>query len=156
MGRPAVHAMTRRRALLLATATVTLALVWAPRRVRATAKDVDAEVAKFTGGRAAESDRVTIDIAEIVENGNAVPLSVAVESPMTPDDHVTEILVLADGNPAPRVATFHFTPMSGRAEAATRIRLAATENVLAFARTSQGKLYAAAKEVKVSIGGCGG
>ena len=156
MGRPAVGAITRRRALLLATSTVTLALAGTPRRAGATPKDVDAEVAKFTGGRAAESGKVTIDIAEIVENGNAVPLSVVVDSPMTSEDHVTEILVLADANPAPRVATFYFTPMSGRAEAATRIRLASTENVFAFARTNQGKIYTASKEVKVSIGGCGG
>jgi sulfur-oxidizing protein SoxY len=148
--------MTRRRAILAGTGTLTLAFVGCPRGVVGAAAETAAEIARFTGGTATATGAIAIDIAEIVENGNAVPLAVAVESPMTPEDYVAEILVLADANPQPRVATFHFTPMSGRAEAATRIRLAATENVIVIARTSQGKFHTARKEVKVSIGGCGG
>jgi len=148
--------MTRRQAVFAGAGTLTLAFAACPRGVVGAANETAAEIARFTGGTATETGAIAIDIAEIVENGNAVPLAVAVESPMTPDDYVTQILVLADANPQPRVATFHFTPMSGRAEAATRIRLAATENVIVVARTNQGKFYTARKEVKVSIGGCGG
>lgn len=122
----------------------------------ATPSEAQAEIAKFTGGKTPEPGRISIELPEIAENGNTVPLSIAVESPMTPQDHVTDVLVIADANPNPRLASLHFTPLSGRAEAALRIRLAATENVIVVAKTGDGKFYAARKEVKVTIGGCGG
>jgi sulfur-oxidizing protein SoxY len=115
-----------------------------------------AEIAKFTGGRTPEPGKISLNLPEIAENGNAVPLAVRVESPMTPADHVTEILIVADGNPRPVVAIFHFTPLSGRAEASTRIRLAGTQNVAVFAKTSAEALLTVQKQVKVTIGGCGG
>ena len=136
--------------------TMTLALVARPHGLRGATNEAAAEIARFTGGVAVETGKIAIEISEIVENGNSVPLAVAVDSPMTSDDHVTEIVVIAEANPQPRVATFHLTPMSGRAEAATRVRLAATQTVIVIARTSQGKVYTERKAVKVSIGGCGG
>jgi sulfur-oxidizing protein SoxY len=149
-----MRALTRRNALVLGAGT---AAAWAaPAPTRATPSDAEAEIAKFTGGKPAEPGRIAIDLPEIAENGNAVQLSVTVDSPMTPADHVTDVLVIADANPAPRVATFHFTAMSGRAEAETRIRLAATEHVIVVARTGDGRFFTARKEVKVTIGGCGG
>ncbi len=123
---------------------------------RATPEEADAAIAKFTGGEAAEEGRIAIDLPEIAENGNTVPLSIAVDSPMTTDDYVSEILIVSDGNPRPGIAKFHLTPMAGRAEAATRIRLNTTENVIVVAKTSTGKLYSARKLVKVTVGGCGG
>ena len=75
---------------------------------------------------------------------------------MNTDDYVSEILVVADGNPRPGMARIRLTPMSGRRRGRTRIRLNATENVLVVAKTSVGKLYAGQKLVKVTIGGCGG
>jgi sulfur-oxidizing protein SoxY len=146
--------LTRRAALVLGAGT---AAAWAvPGSARATPSEAAAEVARFTGGKAAEEGRIAIDLPEIAENGNAVQLSIAVESPMTAADHVAEVLVVADGNPNPRIATFHFTPMSARAQASTRIRLAATENVIVVARTGDGRFFTTRKEVKVTIGGCGG
>ena len=119
-----MRALSRRDVLVLGMGT---AAAWAaPGRARATPGEAEAEIAKFTGGKRAEPGRIAIDLPEIAENGNAIPLSVTVESPMTPADHITDVLVVADGNPNPRVAAFRFTPLSGRAEAATRIRLAAT------------------------------
>ena len=149
-----MRALSRRDVLVLGMGT---AAAWAdPGRARATPSEAEAEIATFTGGKRAEPGRIAIDLPEIAENGNAIQLSVAVESPMTPADHITDVLVVADGNPNPRIAAFRFTPMSGRAEAATRIRLAATENVIVVARTGDGRFYTARKEVKVTIGGCGG
>jgi sulfur-oxidizing protein SoxY len=75
---------------------------------------------------------------------------------MTDADHVSDVLVVAEGNPNPGVATFHFSPLSGKAGASTRIRLAATQNIVVVAKTSTGKFYTAQKLVKVTIGGCGG
>jgi sulfur-oxidizing protein SoxY len=119
-------------------------------------EEAAADIAKFTGGKTAEAGKVSIEVPEIAENGNTVPLSVSVESPMTAADYVSDVMVLADGNPRPGVATFHFTPMSGKAEASVRIRLATTQNIVVVAKTSTGKFYTANKLVKVTIGGCGG
>jgi sulfur-oxidizing protein SoxY len=146
--------LTRRTALGLG-AGIVVTLV-AAKEAMATPAEADAEIAKFTGGSSAEEGKITIDLPEIAENGNTVPLSIAVDSPMNSDDYVSDILVVSDGNPYPNVAKFHLTPMSGRAEAATRIRLASTEHVIVVAKTSAGKLYTARRLVKVTVGGCGG
>jgi sulfur-oxidizing protein SoxY len=146
--------ITRRAALTLGTGIVVTLL--AADQSMATPTEVDAEITKFTGGKSAEAGKIAIDLPEIAENGNTVPLSITVDSPMSADDYVSDILVVADGNPFPNIAKFHLTPMSGRAEAATRIRLATTENVIVVAKTSAGKLYTARRLVKVTVGGCGG
>ena len=108
------------------------------------------------GGAAPQAGRITLTAPEIAENGNTVPISVSVESPMTADDHVASVIILAEGNPNPDVATMHFTAMSGEASATTRMRLAKTQNVIAVAKMSNGDVYMDKKEVKVTIGGCGG
>ena len=149
-----MRALSRRAALALGLGT---AAAWAGGgRAHATPSEAEAEIAKFTGGKPAEAGRIAIDLPEIAENGTAVPLAVTVESPMTAADRVTDLLVVADGNPNPRVAAFRFSQMSARSEVATRIRLNATEDVIVVARTADGRFYTARKEVKVTIGGCGG
>ena len=148
--------LTRRQALALSAGGAALTVLGWNGAASATPKAAADSIAKFTGGKTAEQGKVSIEMPEIAENGNTVPLSVSVDSPMTDADHVTDIVVLAEGNPNPGVATFHFTAMSGRAEAATRIRLATTQNIVVVAKTSTGKFYTAHKLVKVTIGGCGG
>jgi len=148
--------LTRRKALLLGAGSAGLALMGRLNEARATPSEADAEIAKFTGGKTAEKGRIAIDLPEIAENGNTVPLSVVVDSPMEANNYVSDILIVADGNPRPGVAAFHLTPMSGRADVTTRIRLAATENIIVVAKTSEGKFFTAQKQVKVTIGGCGG
>ena len=147
---------TRRDVLALGAASAALALVGQPQPAAATPQEAAETIAKFTGGKAAEKGRITIELPEIAENGNTVPLTITVESPMTAEDHVSDILVVAEGNPRPGLATFHLTPLSGRAEAATRIRLAATQNIVVVAKTSKGEFFTQQKPVKVTIGGCGG
>ena len=75
---------------------------------------------------------------------------------MTAEIHVKEVMILADGNPNAGVATLMFTPLSGKAEASIRIRLATTQNVVAIAKMSDGAVFTEQKTVKVTIGGCGG
>ena len=113
-------------------------------------------IAAFTGGTAPTDGKVKLGAPQIAENGNTVPIKVSVESAMSDADHVAEVLVVATGNPAPGVATFKFTTMSGKAEASTRIRLAKTQDLVAIAKMSDGSLYQDKKTVKVTIGGCGG
>ena len=151
-----MRALSRRDALVLGAGSAALAWIATGRPSAATAEEAEAAIMAFTGGKRPEKGRIAIDLPEIAENGSTVPLSVAVDSPMTAESHVTDVLLVADGNPRPGIATFRFTPMSGRAEAATRIRLAATQNVIVIAKMSDGTLYADQKEVKVTIGGCGG
>jgi sulfur-oxidizing protein SoxY len=145
---------SRREVLALGAGVLTIIGEGLP--AAATPQEAAAEIAKFTGGKTAEKGKISIDLPEIAENGNTVPLSIAVDSAMTADDYVSDILVVAEGNPRPGLATFHLTPMSGRAEAATRIRLAATENIVVVAKTSKGQFFTEQKQVKVTIGGCGG
>ena len=75
---------------------------------------------------------------------------------MTAEDYVKAVHIFADGNPLPQVASYRFSPACGKASAATRMRLAQTQNVVCIAEMSNGKLYATKAEVKVTIGGCGG
>ncbi len=145
---------SRRDILALGAGGAALALSGAA--ARATPQEAAEAIAKFTGGKAVEPGRIAIDLPEIAENGNTVPLTITIDSPMTADDHVSDILVVAEANPRPAVVTFHLTPMSGRAEVATRIRLAATENVTVVARTGAGRFISTQKLVKVTVGGCGG
>ena len=102
------------------------------------------------------SGPLRLDIPSIAENGLVVPLTVEVDSPMTAADHVTAVHIFAEANPTPHVASFRFTPDSGRASVVARIRLAQSQTVTAIAETSTGGLYRAASLVKVTIGGCGG
>lgn len=122
------------------------------------AEGVTAEdrIKEFTGGAATSEGKLMLTTPEIAENGNTVPISVEVDSPMTEEDHVESVMILADGNPNPEVVTFNFTTMSGVAAAKTRIRLAKTQNVVAVAKMSDGSFQKAVNQVKVTIGGCGG
>ena len=118
--------------------------------------DADEIVKAFAGGKEPQKGKVKLDLPEIAENGNTVPMTVSVESPMTAEAHVTDILVLADQNPRAGVVRFRLSPLSGVAEANTRIRLAETQNVVALARMNDGSVFMDSKLVKVTIGGCGG
>jgi len=143
--------ISRRGALRIAAGSAVLAL--AGGRAHA-ASDAKQAMAEFLGGRVAEPGRITLDLAPSVEDGNSVPLSVAVESPMRADDHVSEVLVVADGNPWPRVALFQLTPLAGRAAFSTRVRLAAPQNVIVLARMNDGRVFTARQHVVVTIGAC--
>ena len=149
-----MSSFSRRRVLAVgAGAAASAALGIVPAHAANNAQDL---IKAFTGGEQATEGKVKLDLPEIAENGNTVPMTVMVESPMSEQSHVTEVLVLADGNPNAGVATFHFSPASGVAEANTRIRLATTQNIIAIARMNDGSFAMATKQVKVTIGGCGG
>ena len=149
--------LNRREALMLGVAGALAAgLASDTALAQTTGNDAKELIAKFSGGKTAAAGKISLDLPEIAENGNTVPITVKVESPMSDADYVADVLIVADGNPRGGIATFHFTPLSGVAEANTRIRLAATQNIIAVAKTSKGELFTASKQVKVTIGGCGG
>jgi sulfur-oxidizing protein SoxY len=146
----------RRRFLAIGGAAVAAAVLAGSTGPARAANNSDELIKKFTGGKTPAQGRLKLDLPEIAENGNTVPMTVSVESPMTDESHVTEVLVVADGNPNAGVVTFHFSPASGVAEANIRVRLATTQNIVAVAKMNDGSFFTASKQVKVTIGGCGG
>lgn len=121
----------------------------------ATPEAVDAYFEKV-GASGADASKVMIDAPEIAENGNTVPIEISVDAPMTEEEYVKTIYLAADGNPAPEAATFNLSPMSGSARVKIRLRLAQTQKVRAVAMMNDGRTFSGEKEIKVTIGGCGG
>ncbi|EPX84834.1 thiosulfate-binding protein SoxY [Rubellimicrobium thermophilum DSM 16684] len=137
---------TRRETLLIGLGAFAAATGLAGPSLAATLEErIDA----FTGGAAMAEGGITLTAPEIAENGNTVPISV--EAP-----GAVAIMLLASGNPNPDVGTFHFGPLAASQRAATRIRLAATQEVIAIAQMADGSFLRTSREVKVTIGGCGG
>ena len=148
--------LNRRQTLALGAGAISAAVLGASSDPVLAKNDADEAIKKFTGGKIPVPGKVKLDLPEIAENGNTVPMTVTVESPMTEQSHVTDVLIVADENPRSGVVTFHFSPASGVAEANTRIRLAATQDVIAVAKMNDGSVFMTSKQVKVTIGGCGG
>jgi sulfur-oxidizing protein SoxY len=145
--------LTRRTAL--AASFVALAGALLARNAFATADQAKEWLGALAKG-APKDGKVTLKAPEIAENGNAVPLTVSVESEMSEKSYVKALYIAADGNPSPGVAIYEFTPMSGKAEVQMRVKLAQTQKLIAVAEMNDGTLYTASREVKVTIGGCGG
>ena len=116
--------------------------------------DASKWIAEVTGGAKPERGGIELELPQIAENGNAVPLHARVSSPMTPEDHVKAIHVFAERNPRPKVAVFHLGPDSGRADIVTRVRLGGTQDVTVLAELSGGRWRVAAQNVLVTTGAC--
>jgi sulfur-oxidizing protein SoxY len=110
----------------------------------------------ITGDAVVIDGRIVMDLPEIAENGNVVPLNVAVTSAMTGNDFVRTLHIFSTGNPHPLIATFRFSADSGRAVMSGRMRLAKTQEVIALAELGDGTFLRGRRTVKVTIGGCGG
>ena len=111
---------------------------------------------EITNGLGATESDIWLDLPEIAENGNQVKVSFEMDSPMTENDHIKTVYILADGNPSPNVAKFSFTPEMGSCSATTRIRLSKTQNVYLLAANNNEQFFMTYAKVKVTIGGCGG
>jgi sulfur-oxidizing protein SoxY len=98
---------------------------------------------------------LTLELPDNVDNGDYVPVALAVDSPMTAESHVKAIHLLSTANPRASVATFRFTLLSGRARVTSRMRLAKTQDVVAVAELSDGTILITKRKVDVKIGGCG-
>jgi len=117
---------------------------------------LDAALKAITGGKAiTPSKKVHLKAPEIAENGAVVPVSVMVDSPMTADDYIKAIHVMATKNSNPRTVDVMLTPANGEASFSTRIKLGGTQDVLIVAETSKGEFLSAKQSIKVTIGGCG-
>ena len=90
----------------------------------------------------------------MVENGNAVPLVINVESPMTAADHVKTIAVFNERNPQREVINVALGPRAGRARIGTRVRLATSQRLVAIAQMSDGSFWSGGVDVIVTLAGC--
>lgn len=151
------NAMNRRRVVVGALGMTAVAALGAffTRPASAT-PDAAKELLRTLAKGEPKEGRISLKAPEIAENGNAVPVTVSVESPMTDKDHVKTVHVVADGNPQPGVGSFFFSPASGKCEVQLRMRMAQTQKIIVVAEMSDGTLWTTAREVKVTIGGCGG
>ncbi|HHG91230.1 MAG TPA: thiosulfate oxidation carrier protein SoxY [Devosia sp.] len=139
--------LSRRRALVLGGAAISVTLIPLEAAI-AGVEETRATIDAFTGGAELLEGDITLTIPELVENGNMVPVSVAAPGALS-------IMLLGDDNPVPEVMTLNFGELSGSSEASVRIRLAGTQNVIAVAKMPDGTFISTAREVGVTIGGCG-
>lgn len=142
---------TTRRTFLAGAAIVS---VLPPGAARATSEMMAAAIKEVVGDKAVREGGVTLDMPPLIENGNAVPLTVSVESPMTEADHVKAIHVFNEKNPQPHVFDARLGPKNGKALIATRIKLGDSQKIVAIAETSKGEFFSASADVIVTLAAC--
>lgn len=143
-----------RRTMLCRLGTAGLLAVLWPASAWSTPEAVQEAMRQRIGTREPQPEGMALTLPKIAETGNAVPLTVTVDSPMTPEDHVRRIHVFVPGNPEPVVATYHLGVRAGKAEMSTRIRLARSQMVLALAELSDSSVRSAAASIVVTLGAC--
>jgi sulfur-oxidizing protein SoxY len=142
---------TRRQAL---NAGAALAGWVTLRPAMAQTDELAAAVRQFTGGAPVQNGRIRLDIAQLVDNGNTVPMAVSVDSPMTAADHVVAIAVFNERNPQREVIKATLGPRAGKAQVATRIRLATSQKLVAVTRLSDGSHWQQTVDVIVTLAAC--
>jgi len=115
---------------------------------------LSATVRRLTGDAPLSAGRVKLDLPVLADNGNSVPLSVSVQSPMNAVDHVKAIHLVSERNPEPHMASFFLGPQSGRAQIATRVRLAGSQTVTAIAEMSDGSFWTGSARIQVTLSAC--
>lgn len=130
------------------------ALAVTTRAALATPESLQAAIAAFTGGAPVNDGRVRLDISPLVENGNAVPVTLGVDSPMEGADFVRRLALFTERNPQPEVAVFELSPLSGRAQVSTRLRLATSQTIVAMAQLGDGSYWQRRVDVVVTLAAC--
>jgi sulfur-oxidizing protein SoxY len=115
---------------------------------------MDEAIRSLVGEAPVNRGKVKLDVPPIVKNGNTVPLTVTVDSPMSETDHVIAIHIFNEKNPQPYVAAFELGPRAGRAVVSTRIRLAGSQQVMAIARLNDGSFWSVSADVIVTLAAC--
>ena len=148
--------MASRRLFLIAAGGLAggIGLGFAAGGAQATPDEMREAVRKVTGQAPVRRGRVTLDMPPLIDNSNSVSLSVAVESPMTPVDHVKAIHVFTEKNPLPNVVSVFLGPRAGRASIGTRVRIADTQTVTAIAELSDGSFWSGSASVVVTLSAC--
>src|SRR5919197_1888252 len=137
-----------------AAAGLGLAAVIRVKPARATPAEMQEAIRTVVGSARVQRGKVKLDLPPLIENGNAVPLTVTIDSPMTEAEHVRAVHVFTEKNPQPYVASFHLGPRAGRARVSTRMRLADTKTVVAICQLSDGSLWSDSAAVVVTLAAC--
>ncbi len=145
---------TTRRRFLAVAGGLALAPMLVRRSARATPATMAAAIREVAGEAEVREGKVALELPPLVENGNAVPMTVTVESPMTASDHVKAVHVFNEKNPQPYIATFHLGPRAGKAKVSTRVRLADSQTVVAIAEMSDGSFWLASADMIVTLAAC--
>ena len=111
-------------------------------------------IRKSTGGVEVKKGKVTLDVPPLIDNGNSVPITVKVDSPMTAEDHVKAIHFFTEKNPQPYIMNAHLGPRAGRASITTRARIADSGRVIAIAQLSDGSCWSDEVSVVVTLSAC--
>ena len=143
--------ITRRRVVL---ATVGLAASLGARPALAQTDELAAAITTYTAGKNVTPGKIKFEIAELVDNGNVVPITLSIDSPMTVANHVRAIAVFNEKNPQRDVVKFTLGPRYGKAEVSTRIRLATTQKLVAVAQMSDGSFWSHTVDVIVTLAAC--
>jgi sulfur-oxidizing protein SoxY len=125
-----------------------------PRPSEATPAMLAAAIRNVVGAAVVRAGKVKLDVPPLVENGNTVPMTVSVLSPMTSDDYVKSIHVFNEKNPQPNIGNFYLGPFAGRAQISTRIRLADSQKIVAIAQLSDDSFWSASADVVVTLAAC--
>ena len=149
---PSAGGLVTRRRLIEAGAGILSITVLRP--AQGTPMEMEAAIRAFAGEGPIRPGRVVLDIPPLVENGNTVPVTVTVDSPMTQADHVRRIALFNEKNPQPHVGVFHLGARAGRAQVATRMRLATSQTITALALLSDGSLWSDTADVIVTLAAC--
>ena len=142
-----------RRAFLAGTAAAGAAVLLVP-PASATPETMREAMRATLGNVALKPGRITLDVPPLVENGNTVPLTIAVESPMTDEDYVKAIHVFNEKNPQPYVVSAVLSPKNGKALLSTRIKLADSQRIIAVAEMSDGSFWSGFADVIVTLAAC--
>jgi sulfur-oxidizing protein SoxY len=138
----------------LAAAAGALALPVLAESARAQVNPLDPNIWAVTNGAPVKKGKVKLELPQLADNGNSVPMKVSVESPMTEAEHVKSIHLFSERNPVPRMASFYLGPRAGKAEISSRVRLAGSQRVTAIAQFSDGTFWSDSAHVQVTLSAC--
>jgi sulfur-oxidizing protein SoxY len=128
--------------------------VWLRSVARATPQAMQEAIRAIAGEALPKRGRISLEVPPLVENGNAVPLTIAVDSPMSEADHVKAIHIVNEKNPQPHIISVTFGPRAGRAKLSTRIKLADSQQIIALAEMSDGSFWSETADVVVTLAAC--
>lgn len=142
---------TSRRSFIVALGSVSI-VPWL--NAQAATSEAVETIKKIVGQADPRVGRVTLEIAPLVENGNLVPMTVSVESPMTSTDFVKAIHIISEKNPLPNIVSFNFGARAGRAQVSTRIRLLTSQRLWAIAEMNDGSFWQGHADTVVTLAAC--
>lgn len=149
--------LSRRHVLAMGGCAFLMATFGRVAEADASPKETKARLKELTGGADLQKGRITINLPTLTQDGKRTRINVAVDSPMDKEDYVKTVHILAERNTVPDIASYHFTPLSGKCDFTTRIRVAKSQTIVVAAEMSDGTVYLAKARCKVArgAGGCG-